>query len=106
MKITLAAASLIALLTAAPAIAGELPAANDQFAQAEHTNGAPHADQWIYDQHGDKMGSVRSVNPAAGTAQILIGFYTYPGSRVATVPLSSLTMSGSRLVLLDNSARG
>lgn len=55
--------------------------------------------RWLYDQKGNKIGSIRSLNDNGQTAIIMIGSYFQPGSHKATVPIAALSVVSGNVTL-------
>ena len=54
---------------------------------------------WLNDEHGNKIGSVRSVSDDGRTAVIMVGSYFEPGSHEARVPVSDLSIVNDKVTL-------
>jgi len=54
---------------------------------------------WLYDQQGNKIGSVRSLTDGGRTAVIMVGTYFESGSRDVRVPASTLSIVHGQVML-------
>ncbi len=55
--------------------------------------------RWLYDPHGDIIGSVRSLADSRRTAVIMVGSYFQPGSHEARVPARALSLVNGKVTL-------
>ncbi len=55
---------------------------------------------FLRDQNGSPIGSLKAIN--GDQAVVWFGFVNTPGNHVATVPLSSISVQGQRLVLNES----
>lgn len=54
---------------------------------------------FLYDQQGSTIGSVRSLTDGGRTAVIMVGFIGQPGSHEVTVPASALNVANGHVTL-------
>lgn len=55
--------------------------------------------RWLYDQKGNKIGSVRSLSDDGQTAVIMTGSYFQPGSHEATISVAALSVVSGHVTL-------
>ena len=84
--LSLAGAAILAL-AASPSSAQRLPAAAPPVASA-----AALAGNWLHDDRGRIIGSVKSVSPDGRMATIVFGVYTFDNVRVTEVPAGTLSV--------------
>lgn len=61
--------------------------------------GANAIGQWLYNQHGDTIGSVRSLANGGQTAVLMIGNYLRPGSYEARTSTNNLSVINGKVTL-------
>ncbi len=86
----LSLAIVLALPAAGAALAADPPIS---------TVGANAVGRWLRDPNGTIIGSVRSLSNDGRTANVMIGSYFEPGSHVAQVPVSSLSIADGKVIL-------
>ncbi len=55
--------------------------------------------RWLYDPHGDIIGSIRGLADSRRTAIIMVGSYFQPGSHEARVPARALSLVNGKVTL-------
>ncbi len=60
--------------------------------------------RWLYNQKGNKIGSVRSLSDNGQTAVIMIGSYFQPGSHEATISVTALSVVSGDVTLRTGTA--
>jgi hypothetical protein len=94
------------------AAAAATPAQTDPSAQAQpaaNLAAVPSATaravgHWLYDLHGNIIGSVRGLADDGRTAVIMLGSYFQPGSHQMTVPIRALSLVDGKVTLQTETA--
>ena len=55
--------------------------------------------RWLYDPHGDIIGSIHGLADSRRTAIIMVGSYFQPGSHEARVPARALSLVNGKVTL-------
>lgn len=87
-------------LAVGPALAGGNGVndfATDQA--AAHSVTASAVGHWVYDRQGNTIGSVRSLAADGRTAVLMVGSYFEPGSHVASISSSALSIVNGKVIL-------
>lgn len=94
--LTLTAALALSISSGAMAQIASGPTADRTAARSIAASAVGH---WLYDQQGNKIGSVRSLTDGGRTAVIMVGTYFEPGSREVRVPASTLSIVHGQVML-------
>ena len=94
---TLTASLLLSLGSTALLAQGALAAPAPDLSTS--TIAADAVGSWLNDEHGNKIGSVRSVTDDGRTAVIMVGSYYEPGSHEARVPVGDLSIVNDKVTL-------
>ncbi len=60
---------------------------------------------WIYDQQGNKLGSVRGLADGGRTAVIMVGSYFQPGSHEARISAGALSVVDGNVTLRNETVQ-
>ncbi len=97
-KVTIMNTCILSLVTSLALLPGGVATA-----QAAADPAAAVADafvgRWLYDTHGDIIGSVRGLADSRRTAIIMVGSYFQPGSHEARVPARALSIVNGKITL-------
>ena len=97
MKRILSIAASLAFSLSSGAMAQTAKPAADQT--ADYSVATSSVGRWLYDLHGNKFGSVRSLTDDGHTAVIMVGSYFQPGSHEARIPTSTLSVVNGKVTL-------
>lgn len=94
--LSLAASLMLAVGGGTAAQAAATLAANHVAAPFAASDAVGH---WLHDLQGNTIGSVRALSADGQIAEIMVGSYFQPGSHVASVPSSALSMVDGKVTL-------
>ncbi len=72
---------------------------------AAHSVASSAVGHWLYDPQGSIIGSVRSLTDDGRTAVIMVGSYFQPGSHLASVHASSLSIVNGKVTLQNETVQ-
>ncbi len=106
MKRILSVAAALAFSTSnlfissgAAAQVASIPATNQAAVNSTASSAVGH---WVYNQQGDKIGSVRSLTDNGETAVIMVGSYFQPGSHEARISANALSIVNGNVTLRND----